>query len=200
MAEKNRKSKKKMATVTPRIPIRGMIRQPFEWFQTACEFACMEEIEFMLSLDTWDISGGLRAGLWRATKYKQALVAERLMQLPQTTVVHEAWSHLSRKERMDRVHAHAERERAERLFRDQLAESIPVSYAMSTLEELHCHGTKPIKPRATEICVALQELGLPALLTLNIIDEACELAPWLTMHWKWQLVVKVKHWKDWPEN
>lgn len=48
--------------------------------------------------------------------------------------------------------------------------------------------------RATEICIALEGLSLPALMTVMILDEACaphaELARFGT---KWALVVTVKH-------
>lgn len=50
-----------------------------------------------------------------------------------------------------------------------------------------------VRPRATEICVALQTLELPALLTLMIIEQACELAHLASMHQIWSLVTTVKH-------
>jgi hypothetical protein len=51
-----------------------------------------------------------------------------------------------------------------------------------------------IRPRATEICVALQELGLPALLTLEILDAAFPNS--IRMAAKWDLIVAVKHFHD----
>lgn len=48
--------------------------------------------------------------------------------------------------------------------------------------------------RLVEVCVALQELELPALVTLHIIDE---LEPNnYTMFRKWQLAAFVKHWRE----
>jgi hypothetical protein len=41
--------------------------------------------------------------------------------------------------------------------------------------------------------IALQDLGLPAWLTLMIIDEACPLAPHVAIHLRWRLVTTVKH-------
>jgi len=49
-----------------------------------------------------------------------------------------------------------------------------------------------IRERATEICVALQELDLPALVTLAIIDEAVH-ANSIRMWAKWELITAVKH-------
>lgn len=51
-----------------------------------------------------------------------------------------------------------------------------------------------IRERATDICLALQRLHLPALLTVLIIEEACD-APdaWIPMHFKWRLATTVKH-------
>lgn len=50
-----------------------------------------------------------------------------------------------------------------------------------------------IRPQAAEICIALQTLELPALLTVMIIEEACRFAHRVTMHQTWSLVVAVKH-------
>jgi hypothetical protein len=51
------------------------------------------------------------------------------------------------------------------------------------------------KVRCLEICIALQSLHLPALVTLHIIDNACSRrgAIFLSMHLKWQLIAHVKH-------
>jgi hypothetical protein len=52
-----------------------------------------------------------------------------------------------------------------------------------------------IRVRATEICVGLQSLGLPAFVTLHIIDEAVhenEIRMWA----KWELITAVKHFRD----
>jgi hypothetical protein len=48
-----------------------------------------------------------------------------------------------------------------------------------------------IRGRCTDICNGLQDLGLPALLTLGILDELIpnEIRMWA----KWELVTTVKH-------
>lgn len=51
------------------------------------------------------------------------------------------------------------------------------------------------RARMTQICIGLQELGLPALVTVTILDhtnEFVELSPWGS---KWALVARVKHFK-----
>lgn len=51
-----------------------------------------------------------------------------------------------------------------------------------------------MRDRAAEICIALQDLGLPALVTLKIINKA--LPNRVRMAAKWDLVVAVKHFHD----
>jgi Leucine-rich repeat (LRR) protein len=51
-----------------------------------------------------------------------------------------------------------------------------------------------IRRRATEICIGLQDLNLPALLTLLIIDE---LLPNSIRMWaKWELITTIKHLRE----
>jgi hypothetical protein len=47
----------------------------------------------------------------------------------------------------------------------------------------------------TEICIGLQDLALPAWVTVQILDAA---RPWSTLplHSKWNLVCAVKHYHD----
>jgi hypothetical protein len=51
------------------------------------------------------------------------------------------------------------------------------------------------RERLTEICIALQDLELPAWVTVQILDAA---RPWSTLplHRKWNLVCAVKHYHD----
>jgi hypothetical protein len=51
------------------------------------------------------------------------------------------------------------------------------------------------RARLTEICIALQDLALPAWITVQILDAA---RPWSTLplHSKWNLVCAVKHFHD----
>ena len=51
------------------------------------------------------------------------------------------------------------------------------------------------RERLTEICIALQDLELPAWVTVQILDAA---RPWSTLplHSKWSLVCAVKHYHD----
>jgi hypothetical protein len=52
-----------------------------------------------------------------------------------------------------------------------------------------------IRERATEICIALQDLELPAFVTLTIIDEAVHENS-IRMWAKWELITAVKHFRD----
>jgi hypothetical protein len=52
-----------------------------------------------------------------------------------------------------------------------------------------------IRARATEICVALQDLELPAFVTLAIIDEAVHENS-IRMWAKWELITAVKHFRQ----
>jgi hypothetical protein len=51
------------------------------------------------------------------------------------------------------------------------------------------------RERLTEICIALQDLELPAWVTVQILDAA---RPWSTLplHSKWDLVCTIKHFRD----
>jgi hypothetical protein len=52
-----------------------------------------------------------------------------------------------------------------------------------------------IRERATEICVGLQDLGLPALVTLEIVDQSVpenEIRMWA----KWELITAAKHFHE----
>jgi hypothetical protein len=51
-----------------------------------------------------------------------------------------------------------------------------------------------IRPRATEICIGLQHLRLPALVTLKILDAAFPNS--IRMAAKWNLITTVKHFHD----
>ena len=51
-----------------------------------------------------------------------------------------------------------------------------------------------IRGRATEILIALQDLELPALMTLGILDEL--ILNSIRMAAKWDLIVAVKHFHD----
>jgi hypothetical protein len=57
------------------------------------------------------------------------------------------------------------------------------------------HKRFECRERLTEICVALQDLALPAWITVQILDAA---RPWSTLplHSKWNLVCAVKHFHD----
>jgi hypothetical protein len=52
-----------------------------------------------------------------------------------------------------------------------------------------------IRERATEICIGLQDLELPAFVTLAIIDEAVHENS-IRMWAKWELITAVKHYRD----
>jgi hypothetical protein len=54
-----------------------------------------------------------------------------------------------------------------------------------------------IRDRAATICIAMQDLELPALITLEVLDAAFPND--IPMHKKWQLVTAIKH-SDWVER
>ena len=56
-------------------------------------------------------------------------------------------------------------------------------------------GIGTIRKRATEICIGLQSLELPAFVTLTIIDEAVHENS-IRMWAKWELITAVKHYRD----
>jgi hypothetical protein len=52
-----------------------------------------------------------------------------------------------------------------------------------------------IRERATEICIGLQDLGLPALVTLEIVDQSMpdnDIRMWA----KWELITAAKHFHE----
>jgi ankyrin repeat protein len=53
-----------------------------------------------------------------------------------------------------------------------------------------------MRGRVVEMCVGLQSLRLPALVTLSIVDELMPWARRVRMAAKWELIVKVKHFKN----
>jgi hypothetical protein len=52
-----------------------------------------------------------------------------------------------------------------------------------------------IRERATEICIGLQDLELPAFVTLTVVDEAVHENS-IRMWAKWELITAVKHYRD----
>jgi hypothetical protein len=52
-----------------------------------------------------------------------------------------------------------------------------------------------IRKRATEICIGLQSLELPAFVTLQIIDQAVHKNS-IRMWAKWELITAVKHFRQ----
>jgi hypothetical protein len=50
-----------------------------------------------------------------------------------------------------------------------------------------------IRPRIVQICIGLQALQLPALISLTVVDAAIAAAPWSSMHWKWKVITTIKH-------
>jgi hypothetical protein len=51
-----------------------------------------------------------------------------------------------------------------------------------------------IRARATEVCVGLQDLELPAFVTLKIIDALFTTS--VRMWAKWELITAVKHFRE----
>jgi hypothetical protein len=79
---------------------------------------------------------------------------------------------------------------------DRLLEDDRVDAAVAIQSSLPKHRKRfECRERLTEICVALQDLALPAWITVQILDAA---RPWSTLplHSKWSLVCAVKHFHD----
>jgi hypothetical protein len=84
------------------------------------------------------------------------------------------------------------------LFGNRLAVEIK-QHQCSSMRDLHTlldatTHIGMIRQRATAVCVGLQDLELPALIMLEIIDIA--LPNCIRMKAKWDLVVTVKHWRE----
>jgi hypothetical protein len=79
---------------------------------------------------------------------------------------------------------------------DRLLEDDRVDVAVAIQHSRPEHRKRfECRERLTEICVALQDLTLPAWITVQILDAA---RPWSTLplHSKWNLVCAVKHFHD----
>jgi hypothetical protein len=79
---------------------------------------------------------------------------------------------------------------------DRLLEDDRVDAAVAIQYSLPEHRKRfECRERLTEICIALQDLALPAWITVQILDAA---RPWSTLplHSKWSLVCAVKHFHD----
>jgi hypothetical protein len=79
---------------------------------------------------------------------------------------------------------------------DRLLEDDRVDVAVA----IQCSRPEELKrfecrERLTEICIGLQDLALPAWVTVQILDAA---RPWSTLplHSKWNLVCAIKHYHD----
>jgi ankyrin repeat protein len=68
-----------------------------------------------------------------------------------------------------------------------------ISHCRSELQRLSFDYTKR---RALQICIALQSLNLPALVTLAIVDCACDRKESVAMFRKWNLITGVKHYRQ----
>jgi hypothetical protein len=79
---------------------------------------------------------------------------------------------------------------------DRLLEDDRVDVAVAIQHSRFQHLERyECRERLTEICIALQDLALPAWITVQILDAA---RPWSTLplHSKWNLVCAVKHFHD----
>jgi hypothetical protein len=79
---------------------------------------------------------------------------------------------------------------------DRMIEDGRVDFAVASRHALPEH-LKPFecRERLTEICIALQEMQLPAWVTVQILDAARPLST-LKLHSKWNLACAVKHFRD----
>jgi hypothetical protein len=79
---------------------------------------------------------------------------------------------------------------------DRLLEDDRVDVAVAIQHSRPEHRKRfECRERLTEICIALQDLALPAWITVQILDAA---RPWSTLplHSKWNLVCAVKHFHE----
>ena len=81
-------------------------------------------------------------------------------------------------------------------------QNIAISARMSevqrryALRQINCVRLGFIRWRVFEICIALQMLRFPAMITLQIVDQMNNLAELVPMHLKWNIIVAVKHFKQ----
>jgi len=76
------------------------------------------------------------------------------------------------------------------------ARFVATSMFLRAQSYLHTVRKSLFRDRIVEICIALQSLELPALVTLMIVDELLPLAHIIQMHLKWHPIVTVKHFKE----
>jgi ankyrin repeat protein len=76
-----------------------------------------------------------------------------------------------------------------------------VSCEIVELEQsLARRGLGLIRAEAFRACIALQDLELPAFVTLQIVDQLCAFARLVTMNAKWRLITAVKHFDRAPKK
>ncbi len=78
----------------------------------------------------------------------------------------------------------------------QLHNSVGAAQCVRRINEILAATTHigMIRERATEICIGLQDLELPAFVTFTIVDEAVhEHENSIRMWAKWELITAVKH-------
>jgi ankyrin repeat protein len=75
-----------------------------------------------------------------------------------------------------------------------VAHGADVKNAISNLHPYY-HPRFECRERFAEICIAMQSMRLPALITVKLLKAAC---PWSTLkfHSKWNLACAVKHFRD----
>jgi hypothetical protein len=87
---------------------------------------------------------------------------------------------------------------------ERLLKELPKHAATHLQDSLHLQkdavkavelaGFKTVQSRMADVCIGLQRLQLPALLTTLILEEACEpFARHLPMHYLWDVAVLVRH-------
>ena len=76
-------------------------------------------------------------------------------------------------------------------------EQITANYGYAAHRKtVECAALEIMRPRMTEICIGMQPLGLPALLTVLLIEEACWVpgTEFRRAH-TWAIAATVKHWR-----
>jgi len=80
------------------------------------------------------------------------------------------------------------KERASARF--QFFESLEVERRMIARARLDL-----VREQASEICIGLQALELPAWVTIQILEQACRFQSLVSLHSKWNLVTAIEHFK-----
>jgi hypothetical protein len=145
----------------------------------------VDVVDYFLRHAMFDPSGDSNYAIGLAAQYGRLAVVERLLQDPRVDPAAEDNFAVRQAAQYGRIAV------VDRLLEDDRVD-VAAAIQYSRLE----HRKRfECRERLTEICIALQDLALPAWVTVQILDAA---RPWSTLplHKKWNLVCAVKHFHD----